>query len=152
MIAARGGGHDLRPCQHPVRALLYPTPYSALARYIGAPLRRSAPIPNKSALARIRAHWRMTGGEMNPAHLNSTLRARILAVLDASSVPMTGHEIAMATGAPYKSTIDALNKLHDYGKVRRTGAKFTACWSKAQASSNLEALHLLEQHFLRKLK
>ena len=89
---------------------------------------------------------------MNPAHPPSTLRARILAVLDASSAPMTSHEIAMATGAPYKSTIDALNKLYDYGKVRRTGAKFTACWSKVQASSNLEALHLLEQHFLRKLK
>ena len=50
-------------------------------------------------------------------------------MIEATSRPLTGKEVAQAAGIPYKPTIDALNKLHDYGKVRRVGAKFTARWS-----------------------
>ncbi len=58
-----------------------------------------------------------------------TIRNRILGVVEAASRPLTGKEVARAAGIPYKPTIDALNKLHDYGKVRRIGAKFTARWA-----------------------
>lgn len=58
-----------------------------------------------------------------------TIRNRILGVIEATFRPLTGKEVARAAGLPHKPTIDALNKLHDYGKVRRVGAKFTARWS-----------------------
>lgn len=58
-----------------------------------------------------------------------TIRGRILGVIEAATRPLTGQEIAALVGMPYKPTIDALNALYNYGKVRRTGAKFTARWS-----------------------
>lgn len=78
-----------------------------------------------------------------------TIRSRVLAVIEVASRPLTGKEVAQAAGIPYKPAIDALNKLYDYGKVRRTGAKFTARWSVNQSLlSNAESADLLTRIML----
>jgi len=69
-----------------------------------------------------------------------TLRSRVLAVIEAATRPLTGKEVAQAVGIPYKPTIDALNKLYDYGKVRRIGAKFTARWAVNRPAETADLL------------
>lgn len=75
------------------------------------------------------------------ADQTSTVRARVLAILDAATRPLSGIEIARTAGLPYKPTIDALNMLLNYGKVHRIGRKHTARWVK----------HLPETHAARHL-
>lgn len=69
-----------------------------------------------------------------------TIRSQVLALIEAASRPLTGKEIARAADIPYKPTIDALNKLHDYGEVRRIGAKFTARWAVNRPAETADLL------------
>lgn len=52
-----------------------------------------------------------------------TIRNRILGVIEATSRPLTGKEVARVAGIPYKPTIDALNKLHEAGSTRQCLAR-----------------------------
>ena len=81
-----------------------------------------------------------------------TFRMRVLAVLESSPVTLTGREISLATGVPYKQTIDALNGLLNYGRVSRTGHKFTARWSRVQAAPSVCNLSMLINNFERNRK
>lgn len=60
----------------------------------------------------------------------TTYRMRVLAVVEAASDALTGHEIAIDSCLSYKQTIDALNALYNYGRVQRYGHKFTARWGR----------------------
>lgn len=76
------------------------------------------------------------------ADQTSTVRARVLAILDAATRPLSGIEIARTAGLPYKPTIDALNMLLNYAKVRRLGRKHTARWTRADAQPSPACQHL----------
>jgi hypothetical protein len=78
----------------------------------------------------------------------TTLRCRVLAVIEASPTQLTGKEIAKAAGASYRQTIDALNALYNAGKIERTGRKFTARWGRVQPQEQ-NPLALLEAVFFR---
>lgn len=77
-----------------------------------------------------------------------TYRMRVLAVIQASPVPLTGQQIADATGFAYKQTIDALNALNNAAKIARIGRKFTARWCRLTTTSPADnPAHALEQAF-----
>ena len=76
-----------------------------------------------------------------------TYRMRVLAVVESSPHALTGREIALAACMSYKQTIDALNAIYNYGKVQRTGRKFTARWSRVQPQQH--CMHPLDVMFLR---
>jgi hypothetical protein len=40
-------------------------------------------------------------------------------------------EVAAALHLPYKAVVDALNSLHNHGRVERKGRKFSATWGAA---------------------
>ncbi len=83
------------------------------------------------------------------AQQRQTYRMRILAVVESSHHALTGREIAHATGIPYKKTIDALNALHNYGRVHRIGKKFTAKWIRVTPKQNFAYCpHRLNELFL----
>lgn len=73
----------------------------------------------------------------------------MLAVIASSSHPLTGNEIAVAANLDYKKTIDALNGLLNYGRVSRTGHKFTARWSRVPHPAPIGQLHPLDLAFFR---
>jgi DNA-binding IclR family transcriptional regulator len=73
-----------------------------------------------------------------------TYRMRVLAVVQASPSPLTGREIASACGLTYKQAIDALNALHNHGKVNRQGRKFTARWTRVQQPLPVSQRHHLD--------
>lgn len=56
------------------------------------------------------------------------LRERVLKIVDASKVPLTGREIAARAGLQYKQTIDALDALYNHGRVHRHGKKLKTRW------------------------
>lgn len=62
-----------------------------------------------------------------------TYRARVLTVIELADLPLTGLQVAQASRLAYKQAIDALNALHNHGRVARVGSKFTARWAKAGA-------------------
>lgn len=71
-----------------------------------------------------------------------TLRARVLAVIEAADAPMTGHQVADAAGITYRQAIFALNALNNAAHVGRIGRKFTARWVKVQAMApDVDLLH-----------
>lgn len=77
-----------------------------------------------------------------------TYRMRVLAVVQASTTPLTGQQISDATGFTYKQTIDALNALNNAAKIARIGRKFTARWCRVTTTSPTDnAAHALEQAF-----
>ncbi len=77
-----------------------------------------------------------------------TYRMRVLAVIEASRTPLTGQQIADATGFTYKQTIDALNALNNAAKIARVGRKFTARWCRLRTPSpDDNPAHVLEQAF-----
>ena len=51
-----------------------------------------------------------------------------MACIEASPGYLTAREIACRTGLDYKSTIDALNALHNRERIARSGRKFSAVW------------------------
>lgn len=71
---------------------------------------------------------------------------RVLAVVQASTAPLTGQQISDATGFTYKQTIDALNALNNAAKIARIGRKFTARWCRLPNPTPSPA-HDLEQAF-----
>ena len=73
-------------------------------------------------------------------------RTMVLAVVNGAHDSQCGKDIAALSGLTYRQTIDALNALHNLGKVRRTGRKFTARWSRLPLSTTHSA-HALEQAF-----
>ena len=81
----------------------------------------------------------------------TTLRCRVLAVINASDTHMTGREIAAQAGVSYRQTIDALNALYNAGKIDRQGYKSTARWGKVRAPEQ-SPIAFLESVFLRGLK
>lgn len=72
----------------------------------------------------------------------SSVRARVLEVIEQAEVPLTGQQVAERAGLSYKTAVDALNALHNYEKVSRTGRKFTARWSRRQPRPDTTAQHL----------
>ena len=76
------------------------------------------------------------------AEQTSTVRARVLAIVEKATRPLSGIEIARAAGIPYKPTIDALNMLLNYGKVHRIGRKHTARWTRVNAAGASTLRHL----------
>jgi hypothetical protein len=78
----------------------------------------------------------------------TTLRCRVLAVIDAAPSPLTGQEIALAAGLSYRQTIDALNALYNAGKIERVGRKSTARWQRVTPPKQ-HPLALLEAVFFR---
>lgn len=76
------------------------------------------------------------------AEQTSTVRARVLAIVNEATRPLPGIEIARAAGIPYKPTIDALNMLLNYGKVHRIGRKHTARWTRANTAGASTLRHL----------
>jgi DNA-binding IclR family transcriptional regulator len=80
----------------------------------------------------------------------STLRRRVLAIIEAADTSLTGAEIAHRSGLSYRQTIDALNALHNAGKIERTGRKFTARWQIARPRTHdTSAVMMLQDIFLR---
>lgn len=79
-----------------------------------------------------------------------TYRMRVLAVVESSPNALTGRDIAQAACMSYKQTIDALNALHNYGKVQRHGRKFMARWSRVLPQEH--CMHPLDLMFLRIMK
>lgn len=75
-----------------------------------------------------------------------TFRTTVLAVVTGQDGCLSGRQIALRAGLTYRQTIDALNALHNMDKVRRTGRKFTARWSRIQPITHHPA-HALEQAF-----
>lgn len=63
-----------------------------------------------------------------------TMRAQVLAALTAAHGPLTGRQLATATGLTYRQTIDALNALYNLGRAARAGRKFTARWAVPTAT------------------
>lgn len=59
------------------------------------------------------------------------LRDLVLGVVNGSPKPLTGLQVSHKARLSYKQAIDALNALHNQGRVRRVGAKFTARWTRA---------------------
>ena len=66
------------------------------------------------------------------------LRDRVYKILVASRVPLRGREISERAGLQYKQTIDALNALYNYGRVKRHGKKLLSKWSAATASDGFQ--------------
>lgn len=58
----------------------------------------------------------------------TTIRVKILAVIETATRPLTGREIARMARLNYKQTIDGLNALHNHARVERRGRKHTAHW------------------------
>lgn len=63
---------------------------------------------------------------MNSA--KNSLRAAIVACLDASPTYLTAIEVSRRTGISYKSVIDALSILHSQERIVRVGRKFSSRW------------------------
>ena len=82
----------------------------------------------------------------------TTYRMRVLAVVESSPHALTGREIALSARMSYKQTIDALNALYNYGKVRRHGRKFMARWSRVQPLPPVPQLHPLDLLMFRLVK
>lgn len=57
------------------------------------------------------------------------IRDRIANHLRTLATPERASTIAARLGIGYKTTIDALNALHNSGKAQRIGHKFTARWA-----------------------
>jgi hypothetical protein len=57
-------------------------------------------------------------------------RARVLAAINAAPGPLAGQDVARLAGIGYRQTVDALNALHNAGRITRIGRKFTARWSR----------------------
>lgn len=55
-------------------------------------------------------------------------RVTIEQAVKTATRPLSGKEIAQATGMPYKPVIDALQALCNSGRIYRTGKKKTAMW------------------------
>lgn len=67
-----------------------------------------------------------------PRPCGQTLRDRVELVVNASPTPLTGLQVSHASRLAYKQAIDALNALHNHGRITRVGSKFTARWSRLQ--------------------
>lgn len=78
----------------------------------------------------------------SPADCSQSMRARVLAVVEAAEGTLSARQIARSSGLTYKQTVDALNALHNHGLVHRTGRKFTARWGKLPAAQPHPALVL----------
>ena len=65
--------------------------------------------------------------------------------LTVAGMDFRSRQIALRAGLTYRQTIDALNALHNMDKVRCTGRKFTARWSRIQPITH--PAHALEQAF-----
>lgn len=78
----------------------------------------------------------------------TTLRCRVLAVIEAAESDLTGAEIAQRAGLSYRQAVDALNALYNAGKIERTGRKFTARWQVAKQPEP-NPLAMLEDIFLK---
>ena len=76
----------------------------------------------------------------------TTHRQIVLSVVNGALGCLRGHEISTRAGLTYRQTIDTLNALHNMAKVRRTGRKFTARWSRLNPITPHPA-HQLEQAF-----
>lgn len=59
-------------------------------------------------------------------------RQAIIQHLDACDVYLPAREIAVSLNLPYKAVVDALNALHNQGRVARRGRKFNAAWGPAR--------------------
>lgn len=70
------------------------------------------------------------------ARRSITVRSRVLAVIETAPDPLCGIQVAAIAGLTYKQTIDALNALHNLGKVSRDGRKFTARWTRPEVTTN----------------
>lgn len=76
-----------------------------------------------------------------------SLRSIVLSVVDQANGPLTGRQIAAATGLTYRQTIDSLNALHDHGRIQRIGRKYTARWVSLSHSHPHKPVHELELAF-----
>ncbi len=78
------------------------------------------------------------------------VRARILAIVNASPGWMTARAIASDAGLDYKQVIDALNMLRLTGRVARLGRTATARWGSlvlVEHDPSTEAIATLESVF-----
>lgn len=69
---------------------------------------------------------------MTALHLlnRQSVRRKVFDVVQASSVPLRGRDVARLSGLGYKQTIDALGSLLDMERVERIGRKQTSRWVK----------------------
>lgn len=58
----------------------------------------------------------------------SRYRQAIVAYLDDHDSFISARDITTALNLPYKTTVDALNALHNMERVARVGRKFSAKW------------------------
>lgn len=58
-----------------------------------------------------------------------SLTASIIDALEGQGAPLAGKDIATLAGLPYKSAIDALDRMLDAGHVARIGRKKSSRWS-----------------------
>lgn len=77
------------------------------------------------------------------------LRQLVLRVVNDSPVKLTGREIAKRAGLQYKQTIDALDALHNHGKVKRVGKKFNTRWMRNEDEKGINPADLLNRAFFR---
>lgn len=74
------------------------------------------------------------------------IRESVLKVVLESRVPLKGREIAKQAGLDYKQTIDALDALHNTGKIFRHGKKLKTTWSdKPMDDAKERQIMLIEQ-------
>jgi hypothetical protein len=78
----------------------------------------------------------------------TTLRCRVLAVIEEADSAITGAEIAQRAGLSYRQAVDALNALYNAGRIERIGRKFTARWQIARPPEP-SAVAMLQDIFLR---
>lgn len=64
--------------------------------------------------------------------MSASYRNTIIDYLGQINGYVTGRDISLALGIPYKATIDALNALHRMARVSRRGEKASATWGSAK--------------------
>lgn len=65
-----------------------------------------------------------------------SLRQIVQEAIEASAAVLSAEQLAERTGLTYKQTIDALNALHNTGRIVRHGRKFSARWGAVPPPPN----------------